>query len=93
MTQEVKAGHHKFYIGESENKPEAQILYSYYDTNVIDVYSTYVSPSLRGGGVAKQLFNAVLDKAKTEGLKIIPSCSYVALQFDRDASIAEYRTE
>ncbi|EGQ2749459.1 N-acetyltransferase [Staphylococcus pseudintermedius] len=93
MTENVKAGHHKFYYGETENRPDAQILFSYYDTNVIDVYSTYVSPSLRGGGVAKQLFDAVIEKAKNENLKIIPSCSYVAHQFERDASLAPYRAE
>ncbi|ARJ50189.1 GNAT family N-acetyltransferase [Staphylococcus lutrae] len=93
MAIQVKPGHNKFYIGESENKPDAQILFSYYDTHVIDVYSTYVSPSLRGGGVAQQLFNAVLDKAKTEELKIIPSCSYVAHQFERDTALAPYRAE
>lgn len=64
MSENVKAGHHKFYYGETENRPDAQILFSYYDTNVIDVYSTYVSPSLRGGGVAKQLFDAVIEKSE-----------------------------
>ncbi|MCC4037653.1 N-acetyltransferase [Staphylococcus pseudintermedius] len=43
--------------------------------------------------MAKQLFDAVIEKAKNENLKIIPSCSYVAHQFERDASLAPYRAE
>lgn len=29
MSENVKAGHHKFYYGETENRPDAQILFSY----------------------------------------------------------------
>ncbi len=53
MTNQIKAGHHKFYIGENENTPQAEITFKYLDENTIDVNKTFVDPSLRGGGVAK----------------------------------------
>ncbi|KIX90483.1 GNAT family acetyltransferase [Staphylococcus microti] len=91
MTYDIKETDNKFYIGEDVNAPQAEITFIYRDDHTIDVNHTYVSPELRGGGVAKQLFNRVIEKAQREQLKIIPTCSYVKLQFDRDASLASLK--
>ncbi len=93
MTNQIKAGHHKFYIGENENTPQAEITFKYLDENTIDVNKTFVDPSLRGGGVAKKLFNKVIQKAEDENLKIVPSCSYVTRQFEKDESLAPLLAE
>lgn len=91
MTYDIKETDNKFYIGEDVHAPQAEITFLYHDAQTINVNHTYVSPELRGGGVAKQLFNRVIEKAKHEDLKIIPTCSYVKLQFDRDASLESLR--
>lgn len=91
MTYDIKEADNKLYIGEDVNAPIAEITFVYQDEHTIDVNHTFVSPELRGGGVAKQLFNRVIDKAQRENLKIIPTCSYAKVQFERDASIASLK--
>jgi predicted GNAT family acetyltransferase len=38
---------------------------------------TFVPPELRGRGVAEKLVRAALDHAASEGLRVVPACSYV----------------
>ncbi len=45
---------------------------------MLEVYSTFVPPGDRGKGVAARLVEAALGHARSEGLRIIPSCWYVA---------------
>lgn len=51
--------------------------------NHLTVYHTEVSAEAEGKGVAKQLLNAMVDHARQNGLKVIPLCPYVHLQFRR----------
>jgi uncharacterized protein len=44
----------------------------------ISLNHTYVPSSIEGQGVAAKLTRAALDYARTEGLRVIPACSYVA---------------
>jgi len=46
------------------------------DGNVLDVQHTYTPPNLRGQDIAAQLTAAVFAYARTEGLKIVPTCPY-----------------
>jgi predicted GNAT family acetyltransferase len=46
--------------------------------DLLDLYSTYVPPADRGRGVAGRLVQAAVAHARAEGLRIIPSCWYVA---------------
>jgi len=43
----------------------------------LDLYHTYVPEVFRGRGVAEKLCKAAFEYAKTEGLAVIPSCSYI----------------
>ncbi|WP_234024265.1 GNAT family N-acetyltransferase [Staphylococcus agnetis] len=70
MSIQVNEGNHKFYIGDDAQAPDAEITYTFVDAHTIDVNHTFVDPSLRGHGVAKQLFNAVIKKAQEEDLKL-----------------------
>ncbi len=45
---------------------------------VLELYSTYVPAADRGQGVAGRLVEAAIGYARSEGLRIIPSCWYVA---------------
>ncbi|UEX90775.1 GNAT family N-acetyltransferase [Staphylococcus ratti] len=91
MPVTVNEGTNKFFVGENEHAPKAEITYYFVSNDTIDVNHTFVEPSLRGSGVAKQLFDAVIQKAKDENLKIIPSCSYARVQFERDDSLSYLR--
>ncbi len=56
-----------------------------------DAEHTVVPSSMRGKGVAAKLVDALIRDARSEGLRIIPSCSYVATQFDRHPEWADLR--
>ena len=44
----------------------------------IDLFSTYVPESLRGRGLAEKLCKTAFEYAKSQGLTVIPSCSYIS---------------
>ncbi len=46
---------------------------------------TLVPPALRGRGIAEKLVRAALDWARTERLRVVPACSYVATFVQRHA--------
>lgn len=45
--------------------------------DMLDLYSTYTPPNLRGKGLAARVVKAALEYAKEKNLKVIPSCWYV----------------
>ncbi|MER2088306.1 MAG: GNAT family N-acetyltransferase [Sporosarcina sp.] len=51
------------------------------DVMVMD--HTYVSPDLRGQGVAKKILDRAADYAREQVLKMEPVCSYVVTAFER----------
>ena len=50
-----------------------------------DAEHTLVPPAIGGRGVAGKLVEALVGDARTQGFKVIPTCSYVAAQFKRHA--------
>lgn len=86
MSQSVEIQHypqeHRFIIQWA--KEQAELLYSL-DPNSkkINFYRTYVPPSARGQGLARQLVETGLSWANTQGYQIEASCSYV-LPFLKD---------
>lgn len=46
--------------------------------NVMLLTHTFVPPELRGRGLAEKLVRAALDQARTDQVRVVPSCSYVA---------------
>ena len=47
------------------------------DSGVMDIEHTRTPPEMRGQGVAEKLCVAAFDLARSESLKVQPSCSYV----------------
>lgn len=82
---EILKGDHKFYIGEDEKNPIAQITYKDKDTNTIIADHTYVSEELRGQGIAGKLFDELIAFAEEENKKIVPLCSYVKIKMERSS--------
>ena len=57
---------------------QAELLYSLDPkSRKINFYRTYVPESARGQGLARQLVEAGIDWAKTQGYEMQASCSYV----------------
>src|SRR5687768_8501404 len=49
----------------------------------LTVYHTEVSTNSEGKGLAKKLLAAMVEYARSNGLKVIPLCHYVRAQFKR----------
>ena len=56
-----------------------------------DAQHTIVPSHMRGHGIAARLVDALIEDARREGFTIIPSCSYVAAQFERHPEWADLR--
>ena len=67
----------------------AEMTYRRTHPSLVVVDHTYVDPSLRGHGVARQLQDAMVAWARETDTKVIPLCSYVKAQFDRDPSLRD----
>ena len=51
--------------------------------NVLNAYHTGVRKELEGQGIAAKLFDKLVEYARENNYKIIPSCSYIAAKFKR----------
>lgn len=81
---EIKKEKDGFYIRDSEGNALGKITYTVSGEDLITVDSTYVSDELRGQGVAKKLLNELVDWVRKENKKIVPICSYVKAQMDKN---------
>jgi predicted GNAT family acetyltransferase len=62
----------------------AELLYEYAANGALDIYSVQVPAEARGQKVAEQLVLAALAFAKSNKLRIIPTCPYVDAWFRRN---------
>jgi predicted GNAT family acetyltransferase len=67
---------HRFYIPLDEG--QAHLDYDRIDSETVDFAHTYVSPGRRGEGLASRVVEGALEHAREEGLKVVPSCPFVA---------------
>ncbi|MBA4536543.1 N-acetyltransferase [Bacillus aquiflavi] len=79
----IQKGHNKFFIKE-QGEMIAEITYEPLNDEQIDVNHTYVSERLRGQGIAEQLVDHVVELAREEGKKIVPTCWYVEVRLNRN---------
>lgn len=77
-----------FYI-ERDGRRIALMDYHRNGPALVTITHTEVDPSLRGGGLARQLFDAAVAWARSSGTKITPRCSYAVVQFARDKTAAD----
>lgn len=68
--------------GEFRIPGKAKLTYRRPAADVLDVHHTWTEPELRGQGLALQLFDAMAEYAREHGMKVIPSCPYVAARFE-----------
>ena len=69
---------------------EAELTYARRDGRLIADH-TFVPPSHRGQGIAERLVDALIADARSSGDKIVPVCSYVAVQFRRHPEWADLK--
>ncbi|GAA0441471.1 GNAT family N-acetyltransferase [Lentibacillus halophilus] len=85
---EIKKGDGKFYIGDNEQNPTAEITFKPIGDDKLDVDHTYVAEELRGEGIAGKLTEKMVSHARDEGKTIKPTCPYVA---DKMEQTPEYQ--
>lgn len=59
------------------------------DERTLDLRSTFVPEALRGRGIAARIVRFALDYAREHGLRVIPTCSYVASTIRREPAFAD----
>ncbi len=79
----------EFFILAEDSIRIAKMTYFWNSTNVFSIDHTWVDNSLRGQGVAKQLFDAAITFAREKNAKIIPICSYAIVMFQRDKTLTD----
>jgi uncharacterized protein len=67
----------------------AVLAYTPVGPDILELYNTYVPAADRGRGIAGQLVEAAVRYARSEGLRIIPSCWYVARWIDQHPEHAD----
>ncbi len=72
----IKQGNNRLYIGESEEKFEAEITYYPLEEGTIVVNHTFVSETIREKGLAAKIVDTMAQYARDHHLKIIPECPY-----------------
>ncbi|GGB50803.1 GNAT family N-acetyltransferase [Virgibacillus dakarensis] len=79
----IKQGKNKFFVGENEEEPLAEITFTQSGDTDLIVDHTFVQDELRGEGVAGKLVERVVKYAREEGKKIIPECSYAKNKIEK----------
>lgn len=80
----IKKGTKRFYVGESEEKPLAEMSYVTEGEKLIIIDHTYVSEELNGQGIGKLLLKELVDWARKENKKILPHCFYAKAQMEKN---------
>lgn len=81
---EIKKGAKSFYVGDSEEKPLAEMTFVTSGKRNIIIDHTNVSEEISGQGVGKLLLKELVDWARKEDKKIIPRCPFVKAQMEKN---------
>lgn len=78
----IEKNNGSFYILSDKNETIASLDFNI-EGNTINSYHTGVNKELEGKGIAKQLFNRLIEFAREHQYKINPTCSYIAINLQR----------
>lgn len=81
-------GLHKF-IAKDGNATAGFIDYEETGTDAITVSHTEVDPAYGGQGIGKTILLEVIDYARKNDLKIIPTCSYAQRVFEKNEELQD----
>lgn len=74
---------YRIYCEDENGKLLAEITFPSLDSQTANINHTFVDDSLRGQGVAGRLMQAAVDTLRTQGKKVLPTCSYAANWFGK----------
>ena len=79
----IKHGNNKFYIGEFEEAPKAQMIYEDHG-DYVNIEHTIVNEDLAGQGIGKKLLDELVAWSRKENKKIKATCSYAYAKLQDD---------
>lgn len=79
---EIKEESNRFVLLNDENKEIGEMTWSDAGTEMMIIDHTFVDPAYRGQKLAEKLVYNGVEKARREGKKIIPLCSFAKKEFD-----------
>lgn len=88
IKQNTEGQRGSFFI-EENLKQLAFLSYVFGDDSKFVIEHTEVDPSQGGKGLGKQLVNAVVNFARKNNYKIIPSCPYAKALFDKTEEFSD----
>lgn len=80
----VKKGLNNFYIGDSEENPLGEIRFVNSSEKFIIADHTEVSDELKGKSAGKIILKELVDWARSENKKIMPTCPFVKAQMEKN---------
>lgn len=90
IRQEENAGKGAFY-SEANGTRLAEVTYTLSGTQKVIIEHTTVSEMLQGQGMGKKLVAAVVEMARSKGLKVHPMCPYAKKVFDQKPEYGDVR--
>lgn len=85
---EFQIEHGRIYLLNETGEVIAEVTYSPVREGIVDIDHTYVSPALRGQGIAARLLETLATELRKSGRKALASCSYADVWLMRNR--AEY---
>lgn len=77
------------FVVERDGERIAELTYAMDPSGSAVIDHTFVSPVLRGQGMAMRLVEAAVDWARAAGIKVVPVCSYARGAFDQERRFAD----
>lgn len=90
MSLQIAEEENRFAAKDSDGLEVGEITYSRGGNDVLIIEHTGVDPDYRGQGLAEDLVEKVVEKAKKEGLKIKPVCSFAKKEFEKKEEYREF---
>jgi predicted GNAT family acetyltransferase len=85
----INQGSKSFYVGDSEAKPLAEMVFDSLGKDSIVIEHTFVSEELRGQNVARQLLQSLVDWARKENKKVVPLCPFAKTEMMKNNNYAD----
>lgn len=82
MSYQFEEEKSQFVVKDAEGNEVGELTFVEASNNVIVINHTGVREVHRGQGLAEQLVDKVVQKAKKENLQIVPLCPFAKKQFD-----------
>lgn len=89
MSYQFSEENERFVVKDEKGSEAGEITFVRDGENDLVINHTGVESDHRGKGLAEQLVRLVVDKAKKDGLKVVPVCSFAAKEFEEKESYKE----